>query len=169
MKVWQTGSVAIEGEGLFKVGALAIAETATGLLSVGVMDNDAAGTPIWTDFHGVAVDATSVLVTLTYVGDTNLDGVVDVFNDYPAFLGGYYGGGSTWAAGDFNYDGVIDVFNDYPAFLAGYYGQTGPLVAGGVEGLGGEGAVPEPATLGLLALGLAMMRRRGKWGKKFQV
>jgi hypothetical protein len=142
--------------------------TVRGYLASGALTSSTVATDgLPTALGYMATGGGAGMVDYTWQGDTNLDGVVDVFNDYPAFLAGYYGGGSTWAEGDFNYDGLVDVFNDYPSFLAGYYGQTGPLSGGdevgGVEGLGGgEGTIPEPATLALMGLGAiaALARRR---------
>jgi hypothetical protein len=62
-------------------------------------------TRLWND---QTVDATSVLVKYSYVGDANLDGALDgadygIIDNYVQFpgTGGY-------ANGDFNHDGVID-------------------------------------------------------------
>jgi hypothetical protein len=62
-------------------------------------------------------------VKYTYLGDTNLDGVVDS-NDLSNFFGGYYGGLTGWLNGDFNYDGVVNSA-DYSLMLAGlgFYGM----------------------------------------------
>jgi len=60
------------------------------------------------DWHGHAVDGTTILVRFTYGGDVNLDGLVDgadygVLDNWIQFPGtGGYGNG------DVNYDGVID-------------------------------------------------------------
>jgi hypothetical protein len=67
-----------------------------------------------TNWNGVTVDATCVLLKYTYAGDANIDGVVDagdyglIDNDCP--IAGAHG----WFNGDFNYDGVIDA-TDYGA------------------------------------------------------
>ncbi|MCX5772104.1 MAG: PEP-CTERM sorting domain-containing protein, partial [Candidatus Hydrogenedentes bacterium] len=118
----------------------------------------------------------TVAVKYTWLGDSNLDGVVDVDNDFSAFLDGLNGVGSGWNYGDYNYDGVVDVDNDFSMFLDGLNMQQGTLGWGGVTALadgidpsalpaeqgaaGGSGFVPEPSTLVLMALGCAAMATR---------
>ena len=99
-----------------------------------------------------------ITVKYTWQGDTNLDGKIDIADDYFNFLDGFNGVGLSWFYGDFNYDGSIDIANDYFMFLDGYNLQTGEL--GGLDG--DLPSIPEPATLGLLGAGLlaAMLRRR---------
>lgn len=113
-------------------------------------------TPLMATFGGVAVDQDSVLVKYTYNGDANLDGVIDI-DDYFMIDTNYARGtvNPTYRQGDFNYSGAITA-DDYFMIDAAYVGQTGPLsgVASPVA------AVPEPATLSLLALGAAALLRR---------
>ncbi len=58
-------------------------------------------------FDGQTVTSGDVLVRYTLVGDTNLDGTVDLA-DYTRLDAGFLAKASGWADGDFNYDGVVD-------------------------------------------------------------
>jgi autotransporter-associated beta strand protein len=120
--------------------------------------------------------STTVLVRYTVIGDVNLDGVVDG-NDIFIIVANYGMTGMDWQNGDVvAYDGVVGADDVFTAVA--YYGMTAsggmvgdlaPLDVGQLEsslGLGGLGAVPEPATLGLMILGaVAMLARRRRAAK----
>ena len=161
----------------------AAATDSTHLTAVGVILNSVDGTITGAAlygsgtalglFDGVNPASTDVLVKYTYYGDTNLDGKVDG-TDYSRIDASYaseHNGIPTtsvsgWYNGDFNYDGVVDgsdytlidnAFNSQGASLAASIASPTALVGGG-------SAVPEPATLGVLAMGAAGLlgrRRRG--------
>jgi hypothetical protein len=96
---------------------------------------------------GYTNNGTEYTLMYTWLGDTNLDGVVNA-----ADLSAISPTGTTWQTGDFNYDGVVNA-DDYALFMLGSaYGSTTNISA----------TLPEPAGW-MIAIGLAMvssMRRR---------
>jgi hypothetical protein len=118
--------------------------------------------------------AGQVEVRYTLLGDTNLDGKVDV-TDLGNLASSYgAGSGAQWVQGDTNYDGKVDVTD--LGNLASYYGgqlaagsaagtasDTAIMVAQGLATLAAEGqtSVPEPSGLTFAAVAsLGIMRHR---------
>jgi autotransporter-associated beta strand protein len=146
------------------------AADSTHLTALGVIQNNQAGTPIYSatnPFDGTAPGPSDVLVKYTYFGDANLDGKVDG-SDYSLIDAGYAGTLTGWYNGDFNYDGVVDG-SDYTLIDNAFNTQDTSYTAGGTAQVATEtaqvaaapAAVPEPACLSLLAVaGVAALRRR---------
>ncbi len=110
-------------------------------------------------------------VAYTLAGDANLDGKVDSA-DFGILADNYGASGAVWDQGDFNYDGKVDSA-DF-GILAVNYGQSAGSNADVVTAADWSAldafaaangitlsAVPEPASVGILALsGLAILSRR---------
>ena len=103
----------------------------------------------------------SVFFAYAAPSDTNLDGVVDVLDQFNFSTSGKYDENlpSSWFEGDFNYDGIVDILDAVFFVTAGLYNEgpynQPPLAFGArVGGLAAPvAAVPEPT--GLAAAGLA--------------
>jgi hypothetical protein len=113
-------------------------------------------------FSGQTVTGATTLAVYTYAGDVNFDGLVDA-SDYGIIDNYFQFPGTTgYANGDFNYDGVIDA-GDYGIIDNTFQLQGAPIpMSGEVASLSGVAAVPEPASLSVLAIGAAALlgRRR---------
>jgi len=112
------------------------------------------------------LNMTDVLVKFTLFGDANMDGAVGAQDVSLLYQNLGSASGKTWKDGDFNYDGAVGAQD--VSLLYQNLGQFAPAApagapAGGID-FGGVAAVPEPGTLGALAIGglglLARRRRR---------
>ncbi len=121
-----------------------------------IADFDSSGAVNNTDFNLFLALADAIKAD---PGDMNHDGVVDV-GDINAFnLVAFHEGAAYDYKADLNFDGVIDAADvaSFTALVSSYVVPSdGPPLAGG----GGGGTIPEPASLGLFGVGLAMLLRR---------
>ena len=85
-------------------------------------------------------------VTGSFFADFNLDGMVSILD--LGVLGDGYNQTGTWATGDANGDGAVDLLD--LGVLGDNYNLSLP------------GAIPEPATMSLLAIGAVALIRRKK-------
>jgi len=146
------------------------------LYGLGVLyNNDApfggAGDPIYTTMGGITLTGNEVLIKHTYMGDTDLSGAVDS-TDYALTDNGFLNHLSGWVNGDFDYNGLVDS-TDYALIDNAFLNQGAPLAVSmvalhtaefGAEytaALAAVQAVPEPASMSLLALGtIGLFARR---------
>lgn len=104
----------------------------------------------------------SYAVAYAAVGDTNLDGLVDILDAADVRRGAMAGMGpaGSWATGDFNYDGLVDVL-DIGDFLSTglfdtgtYLGSTMADASAGIPATS-VAVVPEPAAAGIVLVAIA--------------
>jgi hypothetical protein len=122
------------------------------------------GTMTWS---GQTVSPNDVLVKYTYVGDTNLDGTIngdDYFRIDQGF-GSQHGASPLrgYANGDLNFDGVING-DDYFLIDSNYSKQFTTVLGESLDSqaVSGVSAVPEPAAISILGIGVSMALRRGR-------
>jgi hypothetical protein len=154
------------------------------LMALGVVINDTnnsgtgslTGTTIipGNTFDGQPVSDGDVIIKYTYVGDALLTGSVTAA-DYLQIDNGFQNGLTGWNNGDFNYDGVING-DDYTLIDNAFNSQGSVSFAGGSAGPAemiasdtdqiaepsSSSGVPEPTSMGLLAIGALALLRRGR-------
>jgi uncharacterized protein YjbI with pentapeptide repeats len=120
--------------------------------SIGYAENATLPLGPYGTFRGAAVDDMSILIAFTRTGDANLDGLVN--NDDVTIVGANYAPGFArprWDLGDFDYNGFVD--NDDVTLLGVYYNPAATAIPAPTAS-SEIAAVPEPATLALVAVGL---------------
>ena len=124
--------------------------------SVNVLSGSDAVAATWATIDGVTsptVRGDSVSIDGLIAGDLDRSGDVDLFGDTLTALGNVGMSPAGWDDGDFDSSGDVDLFGDTLTALGNVgLSWTPPAI----------GAVPEPATLGLLSIALAgfVARRR---------
>jgi len=112
-------------------------------------------------FGDTPVDSTSLLLALTWEGDANLDGQVDITD--LARLATNWQTSNVWTGGDFDYSGFVDI-TDLAMLATNWQAGVGAPLSMSFEQalasveLGGT-RVPEPV-VGLPMLAVAVLRRR---------
>jgi hypothetical protein len=91
------------------------------------------------------VSSNDVLIKYTWLGDANLDGVVNSTD-----LSAMASTGTTWQTGDFNYDGKVNG-DDYALFMLGNVSSKGANIST---------TLPEPSLLLASSLWLFACSRR---------
>jgi hypothetical protein len=122
--------------------------------TLAVIDNNDVGL---SSIGGQSLDSNSIILERVEIGDADLSGTVDL-NDFSVWFNHLGFHTASFAAGDLNQDGVVDLL-DFDVWFS-HLGFHGPNLTAG----GSTGAVPEPASLTMLALGSAALltRRRRK-------
>jgi len=124
---------------------------------------------------GLAQIGDHILIRSTRIGDLNLDGSVSI-SDFIDLASNFGASNKTWQEGDLNNDGNVSIsdFIDLASnFGASYSGTTSVASAADIQTLASfasslgvdpaviGSAVPEPASLGVLAVGaIGLLRRR---------
>jgi hypothetical protein len=119
------------------------------------------------------LSAGTIEIRYTLLGDANLDGVVNAIG-FGILAANFNKGVTGWDKGDFNYDNVVSAidFGELAAnFNKGASGASigpGPLSDPALVAFAQSkrlmADVPEPMTIGLLAVGaFAAMARRRRW------
>jgi hypothetical protein len=109
--------------------------------------------------------SSQVIIAPVLLGDTNLDGQVNVAD--LANLAGNFGKttGMSWVQGDFDYNSNVNVADlaDLSENFGNVQGSGAGASASGASSAGAftaSSAVPEPAAIGMIIPSLALMIRR---------
>jgi autotransporter-associated beta strand protein len=109
-------------------------------------------------YAGQSLDATSLVIAYTRLGDSNLDRTINLtdFNNLSLHFGA---SSATWFAGDFNYDALVNLldFNLLAANFGLSAGADGVVDPSDWAAL--ASVVPEPGTLSIILAGAYALRR----------
>lgn len=148
------------GAGNVGLGSSAADRWVTSLVLFG--NEGGAGAGYYSSYDGVGLGAGSAVVKYSYVGDSNVDGVLDGV-DAAAMISAISTGAYRYSA-DANFDGVVDAA-DWGLLEVAMENYWGPLSSGQGEGSGG--AIPEGrAGWAVVGLGLLGKRRRALDGAR---
>lgn len=112
-------------------------------LRIGYADNSELGAGT---FSGQVIDGSTMILMMTFAGDSNLDGTVNTI-DFNRLAGNFGAANTNWLGSDFNYDHTVDSV-DFTLFLTGY-GQKLPAPSPELGAI-----VPEPGAVALFTLWL---------------
>lgn len=135
-------------------------------LALFVNDTGDGANPYFTTFDGIAgLQASDAIVKYTYIGDTDLDGILDGA-DFKNVMEGYVTGRSGWYWGDTDNSGGVVTAADVNLFLSAYswyQSQTNPPGFGALSGsIGAQIPEPSAATASLAGVPLIARRRRSR-------
>lgn len=116
-----------------------------------------------TSFGGEPVTGDSIVARLTYAGDVNLDGQIDI-TDLGALATNWQTGSAYWYLGDFNFDGFVDITDLGLLATNWQQGVGNPLGPSLDEALAAVGlpsvAIPEPGAAVAAGGTLLLLARR---------
>ena len=119
------------------------------------------GSLLFTTFRGEPVDANSILVAPSYIGDLNLDGRVSIA-DYLQMDRGFARSLPGYHNGDLDYSDTIDG-TDYFLIDQAFLSQGTPFtpwLAAASPDFSASSSVPEPGAMALLLAGIPFLLRR---------
>jgi hypothetical protein len=160
------GSLVDDTRQHLQAGRLTSSASVTDSRGLGYADN-AALDEVKTSFGGQSVDASSILIKYTYLGDSDLDGDVDVAD--LGKLATAWQTANAWSNGDFDYSGTVNV-GDLGLLATNWQAGVGsPLGPGFAEAAAALGlpsaAVPEAgAMMGVGVLAMVSASRRTRRG-----
>jgi hypothetical protein len=152
-----TGTTVADSIRAMIVGGSLTSSAADPAKTIGYADNTVTALA---SFAGQSVDATSVLARLTFVGDTDLNGAVDV--DDLGRLASHWQSAGPWTSGDFDFNNTVDV-NDLGLLAVNWQAgvSAAPLpLSEALSNLGLAVSVPEQNSLVLILATAALKCRR---------